>query len=126
MHISPEHHAKPLGKPSPCNQGKLHSYQHIGKASNVLSILASGLSIMSQSSSQAAASITTPRQETIVSQSIHYTQLSPGPGSQQRSMLDFYYSSKFLKIHIVVTGHVASTWLHFLPGNLIMGVLREF
>lgn len=63
MHISPEHHAKPLGKPSPCNQGKLHSYYHVGEASNALSILPSGLSIMSQSSPQASGQYSYPRAE---------------------------------------------------------------
>jgi len=48
----------------------------------------------------------------------------PGPGGQQRSVLDFYCSSEFLKIHSIVTGHVASTQLHFLHGKIIMGDLR--
>lgn len=127
VHISAQHHTKPLGKSSLSNQGKQHSYHHAGKTSNVVSVLASGLSLRSQRADQRqAGNIPTPGQRTITSQAMHYTQVLPGPGSQQRSVQDLYCSSEFLKIRIVINGHVASTWLHFLTRNLIMVDLREF
>lgn len=112
VHISVEHHTKPLGKSSLSNQGKLHSY-HL-KTNNVLSVLASGLSVRSQRADhRQAGNIPTPRQRTITSQAIHCTQLLPGPGSQHSSVQDLYCSSEFLKIHIFIQGCVASHSLIF-------------